>query len=116
MTRKFTDKKLLVATHNQGKLDEMRALLAPFGVPVIGAADMDLPLLPSTSAIQPLLVGSASKAMELSAALRQAGILVAAIRPPTVAPGQSRLRITFSAAHNEQQLDRLLSVLADSLP
>lgn len=43
MTRKFTDRKLLVATHNQGKLDEMRALLAPFGVSVIGAAEMDLP-------------------------------------------------------------------------
>lgn len=43
MTRKFTDKKLLVATHNQGKLDEFRALLAPFGVPVVGAAELNLP-------------------------------------------------------------------------
>ncbi|MEP5088511.1 MAG: non-canonical purine NTP pyrophosphatase, partial [Paracoccaceae bacterium] len=43
MTRKFTDKKLLVATHNQGKLDEIRALLTPYGVSVVGAAEMGLP-------------------------------------------------------------------------
>jgi XTP/dITP diphosphohydrolase len=43
MTRRFTDKKLLVATHNQGKLDEIRALLSPYGVTVVGAAEMGLP-------------------------------------------------------------------------
>ncbi|MBV1897378.1 MAG: RdgB/HAM1 family non-canonical purine NTP pyrophosphatase [Rhodobacteraceae bacterium] len=43
MTRKFVGEKLLIATHNQGKLDEMRALLAPFGVIVTGAAEMGLP-------------------------------------------------------------------------
>ena len=43
MTRKFTGERLLIATHNQGKLDEMRALLAPFGIIVTGAAEMGLP-------------------------------------------------------------------------
>lgn len=43
MTRKFSGDRLLVATHNEGKLDEMRALLAPFGVTVVGAKEMDLP-------------------------------------------------------------------------
>ena len=43
MTRKFTGSRLLIATHNQGKLDEMTRLLSPFGVQVIGAAEMDLP-------------------------------------------------------------------------
>ena len=43
MTRKFTGDRLLIATHNQGKLDEMTRLLAPFGVQVIGAAEMNLP-------------------------------------------------------------------------
>lgn len=43
MTRKFTGDRLLFATHNAGKLDEMRQLLAPFGVNVVGAAEMDLP-------------------------------------------------------------------------
>ena len=41
--RKFDGKRLLIATHNAGKLDEMRALLAPYGVEVIGAADAGLP-------------------------------------------------------------------------
>jgi len=43
MTRKFTGDKLLIATHNQGKLDEMAQLLAPFGIAVVGAAEMNLP-------------------------------------------------------------------------
>lgn len=77
------------------------------------ARELGLPLMASNSAIQPLLIGSASKALDFSAALGEAGILVAAIRPPTVAQGQSRLRITLSAAHSDAQLDRLLNVLAD---
>lgn len=43
MTRKFSGDRLLVATHNQGKLEEMAHLLEPYGVTVIGAAEMDLP-------------------------------------------------------------------------
>ncbi|MHA6264285.1 RdgB/HAM1 family non-canonical purine NTP pyrophosphatase [Arenibacterium sp. CAU 1754] len=43
MTRKFSGDRLLIATHNKGKLEEMEQLLAPFGVAVVGAADMDLP-------------------------------------------------------------------------
>ncbi len=43
MTRKFTGDRLLVATHNQGKLEEMRHLLEPFGVTVVGAGELDLP-------------------------------------------------------------------------
>lgn len=43
MTRKFADDRILMATHNAGKLEEMRALLAPRGITVIGAAEMDLP-------------------------------------------------------------------------
>jgi XTP/dITP diphosphohydrolase len=43
MSRKFADKKLLIATHNAGKLEEMRDLLAPFGVSVVGAAELGLP-------------------------------------------------------------------------
>ena len=43
MSRRFTDDRLLIATHNAGKLDEMRQLLGPRGVAVVGAAEMDLP-------------------------------------------------------------------------
>ncbi len=78
-----------------------------------GAAQLDLPLLPSHSAIQPLLVGEAKRALALSECLAQAGCLISAIRPPTVPEGTSRLRITLSAAHTEAQVDQLLASLAD---
>lgn len=81
-----------------------------------GAGQLDLPLLPSTSAIQPLLVGDAGRALILSDQLRQCGLLIGAIRPPTVPAGTSRLRITLSAAHSEAQIDRLLEQLAAAWP
>jgi 8-amino-7-oxononanoate synthase len=76
-------------------------------------ASLKLPLMPSTTPIQPLLLGGADSALHFSAALRQRGILVPAIRPPTVPEGSSRLRITLSAAHSESQIDRLLEALAE---
>jgi len=77
-----------------------------------GAAELGLPLMPSDTPIQPLLVGEAGAALELSQALREQGVLVTAIRPPTVAKGAARLRITVSARHQQAQLDRLLETLA----
>jgi 8-amino-7-oxononanoate synthase len=76
-----------------------------------GARQLGLALCDSETPIQPLLAGAADAALRLSQALREQGILITAIRPPTVAEGASRLRITFSAAHSEQQVDRLLEVL-----
>jgi 8-amino-7-oxononanoate synthase len=76
-----------------------------------GAEQLSLPLMASDSAIQPLLVGDAGRAMNLSEQLRGRGLLVGAIRPPTVPAGTSRLRITLSAAHSEEQVDRLLEQL-----
>jgi 8-amino-7-oxononanoate synthase len=78
-----------------------------------GAQQLDLPLLPSQSAIQPLLVGDATQAVQLSEQLRDKGLLISAIRPPTVPVGASRLRITLSAAHSLEQVDSLLQGLAD---
>jgi 8-amino-7-oxononanoate synthase len=77
-----------------------------------GAAELGLPLMASDTPIQPLLVGEAGAALALSAALREQGVLVTAIRPPTVARGAARLRITVSARHELAQLDRLLETLA----
>ena len=76
-----------------------------------GADQLGMPLLDSHSAIQPVIVGDAGRAMELSGRLRESGLLVGAIRPPTVPVGTSRLRITLSAAHSEQQVDQLLEQL-----
>jgi 8-amino-7-oxononanoate synthase len=80
-----------------------------------GAEQLGLPLADSQTPIQPLMVGGSEKALELSEALRHRGILISAIRPPTVPPGSARLRITFSAAHSEQHVDQLLDTLGQVL-
>lgn len=77
-----------------------------------GAQQLGLPLLESDTPIQPLLVGEASRAMALSDALLARGMLVSAIRPPTVPAGTSRLRITLTAGHSAAQVDHLLEALA----
>jgi 8-amino-7-oxononanoate synthase len=76
-----------------------------------GAAELGLPLMPSRTAIQPLLLGDAQRALDTSRALEAQGLLAVAIRPPTVPQGQARLRITLSAAHEEAHVDRLLQAL-----
>lgn len=69
------------------------------------AAALDLP--PAQSAIVPLVMGSAARALAASAALEEAGFLVTAIRPPTVPDGTARLRVTFSAAHDDRDVAAL---------
>ena len=75
-----------------------------------------LGLPPASSAIVSLVIGTAARAMAASAALRAAGFLVAAIRPPTVPPGSSRLRVTFSAAHTPEQVAALAAAVRPLLP
>jgi 8-amino-7-oxononanoate synthase len=67
------------------------------------------------TAIQPVLVGDAQRCLDLSAALRAAGIWVTAIRPPTVPQGTARLRVTLSAAHTDADVDLLVDALARAL-
>jgi 8-amino-7-oxononanoate synthase len=69
----------------------------------------------SATAIQPLIVGDNDTALSLSAALRQRGLYVPAIRPPTVPVGTARLRITLSAAHTPAQVEQLLLALAQAM-
>jgi len=76
-----------------------------------GARAMGLPLVESQTPIQPLLLGAPATALALSDSLRRQGVLVSAIRPPTVPAGTSRLRITLTAGHDEDQIDRLLDAL-----
>lgn len=68
-------------------------------------------LLPSGTPIQPLLTGQSDEAVRISQALRERGILVPAIRPPTVPQGTARLRISLSAAHQPQDIMRLTQAL-----
>jgi len=70
-----------------------------------------LRLMDSASPIQPLVVGNSGVAMALSERLKQQGLLVTAIRPPTVPIGTARLRVTFSAQHSSAQVDQLLGSL-----
>jgi 8-amino-7-oxononanoate synthase len=76
-----------------------------------GAGQLGLKLMPSTSPIQPILMGDSQRAVDISNALLGAGFLVSAIRPPTVPQGSARLRVTFSALHEEHQIDHLLDAL-----
>ncbi|WP_271104610.1 8-amino-7-oxononanoate synthase [Pseudomonas tohonis] len=79
-----------------------------------GAAEIGLSLMDSPTPIQPILVGDSARALRLAALLRERGILVGAIRPPTVPAGSARLRVTFSASHSEAQLELLLQALSES--
>ncbi len=76
------------------------------------AREAGVPLKDSRTPIQPVPFGSAAAALAAQRELGEAGFWVAAIRPPTVPPGSSRLRVTLSAAHTEAEVDELIGRLA----
>ena len=76
-------------------------------------ANLDFQFLSSSSAIQALVVGDNSRALALSERLMREGMMISAIRPPTVPLGSARLRITLSAYHTFSQLDHLIQILED---
>jgi 8-amino-7-oxononanoate synthase len=76
-----------------------------------GLSGLPWQLMPSHTAIQPLLIGDNQQTLQLSERLRERGIWVAAIRPPTVPQGTARLRITLSAAHSAVDVEKLIKVL-----
>jgi 8-amino-7-oxononanoate synthase len=88
--------------------EHLQALIQQFQQ---GARQLGLPLMPSTTAIQPILIGSSEEALEMSQKLEARGILVTAIRPPTVPADTARLRVTLSAAHTAEDVERLLEAL-----
>jgi 8-amino-7-oxononanoate synthase len=99
---------LRIARDEQWRRDHLSHLIARFRK---GAEQLGLPLMPSETPIQPIVAGESSRALAWSALLEEQGILVSAIRPPTVPDGSSRLRVTLSASHSEQDVDRLLDAL-----
>ena len=100
---------LAIVERESWRRDKLRALVERF---VRGARELGLPLIPSQTPIQGLLAGSADAAVRSSEGLRAQGFWVNAIRAPTVAKNTERLRITLSAGHSEEQVDRLLEALA----
>ena len=100
---------LALARCDEWRRERLRALIGRFRDE---ATRLGLPLLPSPTPIQPILAGSAEHALAWSQALEARGLLVTAIRPPTVPQGAARLRVTLSALHSDQDLDLLLEALA----
>lgn len=92
-----------------GRRERLLALIQQFRH---GAQQLGLPLMPSATPIQPILIGSSERAITISQRLARQGIWVTAIRPPTVPPNTARLRITLSAAHTHEDVERLLEALA----
>ncbi len=76
------------------------------------AALLDCELMPSDTAIQPIVIGDNHKALDMALKLFEQGIHVTAIRPPTVAENTARLRITLSAEHEKQDVDLLIKALS----
>jgi 8-amino-7-oxononanoate synthase len=91
-----------------GRREQLRQLISRFRE---GGGQLGLDLMPSETAIQPILAGIAERALGWSRALQAQGMLVTAIRPPTVPQGSARLRVTLSASHSTDQVDRLLEAL-----
>ncbi len=78
-----------------------------------GLSGLPWRLLPSLTAIQPLIIGENQATLTLAEQLSTRGLWVPAIRPPTVPAGTARLRISLSAAHTVEQVDALLAALHD---
>lgn len=79
-----------------------------------GGQRLGLPLMSSDTPIQPILLGDTTLATRWSELLYRKGVLVTAIRPPTVPEGGARLRVTLSAAHTQAHIDALLAVLEET--
>jgi 8-amino-7-oxononanoate synthase len=99
---------LKIVREEPWRRQRLRDLVARFRAQ---ASALGLTLAPSDTPIQPVILGTAQRALAAAEQLRSRGILVPAIRPPTVAQGSARLRITFSAAHQDAHVDRLLEAL-----
>ncbi len=99
---------LQIIAQEEWRRERLRALIAQLSD---GLAASPWQLMPSETPIQPLLVGGNDAALALSARLTATGLLVPAIRPPTVPQGTARLRISLSADHEAADVARLVAAL-----
>ena len=98
-----------LARRDHWRREKLQGLIAHFRQT---AMFRDLPLLPSTGPIQPLMCGDEKRAVALATALEAQGFWVPAIRPPTVPDGKARLRITLSSLHTQAEVDALIDALS----
>jgi len=103
---------LTIVQSEYWRRDKLRQRIAQFRR---GAEQLGLQIMLSESPIQPVLIGRSRRTLQISSYLMAAGFWVGAIRPPTVAQGESRLRITLSATHQPVQIDALLDKLNQAL-
>lgn len=75
--------------------------------------EANIPFLPGDTSIIPIVMGREEAAMEYAARCRERGILLSAIRPPSVPAGTSRIRLTVTAAHTREELDRAVKVMKE---
>ena len=99
---------LAVIARDQWRRERLRDLAARLRQ---GLEGLPWRLLPSATAIQPLIIGGNAAARALMQTLRDEGIWVPAICPPTVPKGTARLRISLSALHTREHVERLIQVL-----
>lgn len=100
---------LRIIREDEGLRAHLRDHIAYFRAEV---SRLGLNLMASETPIQPIVLGDNERALAWSAALQSRGLLVGAIRPPTVPAGTARLRVTLTAGHRRDDIDRLLEALA----
>jgi len=103
---------LKLVTTESWRRDKLKQLIQRFRA---GAQQLGITLTESETAIQPIIIGESDAALRVSESLLASGLYVSAIRPPTVAQGTARLRITLSANHSEDHIDQLLHALEKCL-
>jgi 8-amino-7-oxononanoate synthase len=107
-----TSASLQIIKTEHWRREKLGALIAQFRD---GANELGLSLLPSQTPIQPVLMSSETRALDVARRLEAQGVLVVAIRPPTVPPGTARLRITLTANHTEADISQLLNALKQAV-
>ena len=100
---------LKIIQQDDWRRQHLQSLISQFKT---AAGELGLPLMESITPIQPIIIGDSQKALDISKQLFELGIMITAIRPPTVARGTARLRITLSATHTKQHVDRLIVALS----
>lgn len=103
---------LKLLQHEHWRRDHLFSLIKKFKQ---GAAQLNLPLLPSDTPIQSIVIGDADRAANITLRLKQLGILVALVRPPTVPTNTSRLRLSLNANHTEKDIEHLLGALGETI-
>ncbi len=104
-------KSLTIVIEENWRQKQLQELVAYFRKQAIS-----LPLMESCTPIQPIILGDSVTTLTVSKELYKRGIIVTAIRPPTVSKGTARLRITLSILHTKNQIDRLIEALMEIIP